>query len=138
MTGGGGKRGEGTGIEAPMKGQNLRHQRGRLEVITCRMNKECVPYKIKGHVQQMWTRCTRPCCAQSCDPAENMRQTAPLLQQTQGALDVNWLGPIDVLCFSCPLPRPRPLWRFGRSRRSDVGIRPASSANLHSFGDGLK
>lgn len=32
-------------MEAPIRGQNLRHQTGRLEVITCRMNKECILYK---------------------------------------------------------------------------------------------
>lgn len=37
-----------------------KERRLRLEVITCRMNKECILYKKKGHVQQMWTRCTRP------------------------------------------------------------------------------
>lgn len=35
--------GEGTVVvDAPIRGQNLHHQRGRLEVITCRMNKECI------------------------------------------------------------------------------------------------
>lgn len=83
----GGKRGEGTGEEAPIRGQNLHHQRGRLEVITCRMNKECILHQNRTsptHVDHMHEAIS----CKLCNPADSMKPGPPLSHQTQNGLDM--------------------------------------------------